>query len=94
MILFYLFSPNEQCEGWGGGYAARLFFFSLFFPVQQITSGIGHRVKCFFGLATNTLNVENNNFFPQTGGCSEGLGAFRFLFKQQHNVKIQPVVTR
>ena len=36
---------------------------------------------------TNTLNVKNNDFslikqrrhfFPQTGGCSEGLGAFRF----------------
>ena len=23
------------------------------------------------------------NFFPLTGGCSEGLGAFRFFFKQQ-----------
>ena len=22
------------------------------------------------------------NFFPLTGGCSEGLGAFRFFFKQ------------
>ena len=24
----------------------------------------------------------NRHFFPQTGGCSEGLGAFRFFFKQ------------
>ena len=37
------------------------------FPVQQTTSGIGHRVNkvgtivVFFGLATNTLNVKNNN---------------------------------
>ena len=48
--------------GGGGGYAARLVFCSLF-PVQQTTSGIGHRVKysSFFGLATNTLNVRNNN---------------------------------
>ena len=23
----------------------------------------------------------NKHFFPQTGGCSEGLGAFRFFFK-------------
>ena len=30
--------------GGGGGCAARLFLF-LFFPVQQTTSGIGHRVK-------------------------------------------------
>ena len=41
-------------------HAARLFLF-LFFPVQQTTSGIGHRVKygvVFFGLATNALNVR------------------------------------
>ena len=31
------------------------------FPIQQTTSGIGHRVKYFFGLATKTLNVRNNN---------------------------------
>ena len=37
------------------------FFFCSLFPVQQTTSGIGHRVKYFFGLATNTLNVRNNN---------------------------------
>ena len=40
------------------------FFFCSLFPVQQTTSGIGHRVKysgSFFGLATNTLNVRNNN---------------------------------
>ena len=31
-------------------------------PERQLycsTSGIGHRVKCFLGLATNTLNVRN-----------------------------------
>ena len=44
-----------------------------------------------FSMATNTLNVRNNNlnvltFFPLTGGCSEGLGAFRFFFKQQVTV--------
>ena len=27
---FYLFSPNEQCGGWGGGYAARLFLLFSF----------------------------------------------------------------
>ena len=34
----------------------------LFFPVQQTTSGIGHRVNKvgFFRLATNALNVRNN----------------------------------
>ena len=37
------------------------FFFCSLFPVQQTTSGIGHRVSSFFGLATNTLNVRNNN---------------------------------
>ena len=37
------------------------FFFCSLFAVQQTTSGIGDRVKQFFGLATNTLNVRNNN---------------------------------
>ena len=63
VILFYLFSPNEQCGGWGGGMLPDFLFCSIF-PVQQTTSGIGHRVKyliVFFGLATNTLNVRNND---------------------------------
>ena len=40
-----LFSPNEQCGGWGGGGMLPDFFFCSLFPVQQTTSGIGHRVK-------------------------------------------------
>ena len=36
-------------------------FFCSPFSVQQTTSGIDHRVKSFFGLATNTLNARNNN---------------------------------
>ena len=61
-MIFYLFIFSEQAAraGKGGGGAARLLFF-LFSPVQQTTSGIGHRVKKFFGLATNALNVRNNN---------------------------------
>ena len=39
-----LLSPNEQ-RAEGGGEALPDFFFFLFFPVQQTTSGIGHRVK-------------------------------------------------
>ena len=38
------FARTSSARGGGGGCAARLFFF-LFFPVQQTTSGIGHRVK-------------------------------------------------
>ena len=32
-----------------------------------------------------SVNVKNTitTIFPQTGGCSEGLGAFRFFFKQR-----------
>ena len=33
------------------------------FPAQQTTRRIGHRVKYFFGLATNTRNVRNNRMF-------------------------------
>ena len=36
------------------------FSFFFFFPVEQTTSGIGHRVQVvFFGLATNALNVRS-----------------------------------
>ena len=56
------------------------FFFFLFSPVQQTTSGIGHRVlyrSSFFGLATNTPNDFGSHlnvltFPPLTNrGCSE-----------------------
>ena len=38
---------------------------------------------------TSRINgmTTHNIFFPLTGGCSEGLGAFRFFFK--HNTLIQ-----
>ena len=45
MTFTLLFSPNEQ-RGEGGGWNALPD--SVFFPVQQTTSGIGHRVKYFF----------------------------------------------
>ena len=35
---------------------------------------------CIFSLGSH-LNVLT--FSPQTGGCSEGLGAFRFFFEEQ-----------
>ena len=62
IFLYLFFSPNEQRAGEGEG-ALPDFFFLSSFPVQQTTSGIGHRVDrvVFFGLATNALNVRNNN---------------------------------
>ena len=57
-LFIFLFLRTSSAGGGRGG-AARLF---LFFPVT--TSGIGHRVKylvVFSGLATNALNVRNNN---------------------------------
>ena len=44
-----------------GGALPPDFLFCFLLSVQQIPSGIGHRVKFFVGLATNTLNVRNNN---------------------------------
>ena len=40
-----------------------ILLFCYFFPVQQTTSGIGHRVNksIFFEFVTITLNVRNNN---------------------------------
>ena len=57
-------------EGGGGGGMLPDFSFCYIFPVQQTTSGIGRKVV-FFGLATNTLNVRNNNIvtcFPPDWG--------------------------
>ena len=60
-VILTLFSPNEQRGGGGEGERRCHTFFSIWFPVQQTKSGIGHRVKYFFGLAANTLTVRNNN---------------------------------
>ena len=46
-------------------------FFCSLFPVQQTTSGIGHRVNSFFGLATNTPNVRNNEIFSPRQGDAQ-----------------------
>ena len=44
-FFFFFFSERAaRARGGGGRCAARLFFF-FFFPIQQTTSGIGHRVK-------------------------------------------------
>ena len=47
IYFLIVFSPNEQrARGGGEGDALPNFFlFSFFFPVQQTTGGIGHRVK-------------------------------------------------
>ena len=50
------------------------FFFCSLFPVQQTTSGIGHREVGFFGSAANTLNVRNNNNNNTGGQTSKRLG--------------------
>ena len=65
MIYFYFyfyFSPNEQRAGGGGGGRCQTFSFS-FFPCSA-----DHEERdwppckvVFFGLATNALNVRNNN---------------------------------
>ena len=59
-LIFILFSPNEQ-RGGGGGDAAKLctsYFLSFSADHER------DRLPCkvlFWGLATNTLNVRNNN---------------------------------
>ena len=88
-VLFYfvLFSsvPAARARGVGdgGGKGGLPKFLSFCFPppVQQtIKSVIGHRVKLFLGLATNTLIVKsNNNYCPYTGG---GLSAMNSIGMQ------------
>ena len=55
-VIFILFSPinNEQR---GGGMLPYFLFCSLF-PVQQTTSGIGHRVKYFFRVGNQCAECE------------------------------------
>ena len=43
-FIFLFFSERAARGGGGGGVRCQTFSF-LFFPVQQTTSGIGHRVK-------------------------------------------------
>ena len=78
-IFFVFFSPNEQRGGEGGGGAARLFFF-FFSPVQQTTSGIGHRVKSFFRVSNQCAECEkqqqhNNNRYDVCDLSVAGAGA-------------------
>ena len=76
VIFHFLFSPNEKRAGGAGwGDTARLFLF-FFLPCSVDHERDWPPCKVFFfGLATKAMNVRNNS--------SEGLGAFRFFFKQQ-----------
>ena len=56
---FLYFSPNEQCGG--GGYAARLFLLFSFPCSADHERDWPPCEVVFSGLATNTLNVRNNN---------------------------------
>ena len=58
--FIYFFSERAARAGGGGGSAARLFFF--FFPCSADHERDWPPCKVvFFGLATNALNVRNNN---------------------------------
>ena len=43
--FIYFLRPNSEGGVWGGGGMLPDFLFYSFVPVQQTTSGIGHRVK-------------------------------------------------
>ena len=66
----FFFSPNEQRAGGAGG--ALPYFFFFFFPCSADHERDWPPCKVvFFGLATNALNVRNNNSpFP----CRAALG--------------------
>ena len=58
----FLFSPNEQRAGGDVGGALPDFFFFLFSPCSADHERDWPPCKVvFFGLATNALNVRNNN---------------------------------
>ena len=86
----FSFTFSEQAAwGGGGGCQTMTFLLLLFFPVQQTTSGIDHRVKKFFRVGNQYAECEDI-FFPLTEGCSEGLDAFRFFKQQQQLTQILP----
>ena len=85
----YIFLRTSSARGKGRGRCQTFSFF--FFPCSADHGRDWSPCKeVFFGLATKALNVRNKNnnnnnnnnykrfdiFFPLTGGCSEGLGAF------------------
>ena len=53
-IILFFSERAAHARGGGGGGAARL----IFFPVQQTTSGIGHRVKQFFRVGNQCAECE------------------------------------
>ena len=63
-FLFFLFSPNEQRAGGGGGRGALpdFLFYFIFSPCSADHERDWPPCKVvFFGLATTALNVRNNN---------------------------------
>ena len=60
-VFCFLFSLNEQREGWGEGALPDFFFFFFFPPCSVDHERDWPPCKVvFFGLATNALNVRNN----------------------------------
>ena len=80
VILILIFSERAAWERGGGGGVGRCQpFFFFFFPCSADHERDWPPCKVvFFGLATNTLDD-----FSLNNNSSEGLGAFRFFFKQQ-----------
>ena len=67
-LFIYLFSPNEQRAGGGGGRGRCQTF--IFFPCSADHERDWPPCEVvFFGLATNALNVRNNNN-NNNCGCS------------------------
>ena len=61
-IIFYFFSERAARAGGGGGGGALPDFFFFFFPCSADRERDWPPCKVvFFGLATNALNVRNNN---------------------------------
>ena len=61
------------------------FLNKLFSKCRMLMTGAS--ASCFGERYRDVLpqNLDENNIFPLTGGCSEGLDGFRFFFKQYSN---------
>ena len=71
---------NNVCVQYNGGFLPGIMLLAQCYYHHRRTRLNSMERFCICSLGSN-LNVLT--FSPLTGGCSEGLDAFRFFFKQQ-----------
>ena len=81
--FYFYFSPNEQQRRRGGGGRRRTFYCVLFSLFSRPRAGLATVQRSFFALATNTLNVRNNN----NNNCTGKMYRYRLTTPTTLNVR-------